>query len=335
MKQLLLRYPVTGFLLITFMYTYSIWFLPVLIDLPADLAFTTNILGGAGPLLAAWILSALRSGVRLQIGSMKLFVFFFLFAAFVLLMRLYFSEQLNNTVTVPGLQQISWASIPVLAAVFFIVGFNASQATNIRLQENYIRSFLFSGAAVKWYLIAFGIIPFIYLSSYMLGVVFSLPLSDYIFKGSPLIIFSFFTTLLMTGGNEEFGWRGFMQKEMQKTYNPLVVAFIISFFWSLWHLPLHYNGIYSTGGYQDLLPRFVWLLPITIGFTWLYNRSSYSMLAVCILHAVLNTSVNRLGYSATLTWIIFGLVILFCIVEGKMWKRRDYHTAAYGTENVK
>lgn len=239
MKQFLLNNPVTGYLLITFTYTYAIWFLPVLVPMSADLAFTTNVLGGAGPLLAALLLTSLRSGVRLRIGSLKLFVFFFVFAAVVLLLRLYFSEQLNTTATLPALRQIGWASALVLAAVFFIVGFNASQATNTQLQENYIRSFLFSGAAVKWYLIAIGIIPFIFLSSYALGAVLGFELSDYIFKGSPLIVFSFFTTFFMTGGNEEFGWRGFMQKEMQKKYSPLVAAVVISFFWSLWHLPLH------------------------------------------------------------------------------------------------
>ena len=44
------------------------------------------------------------------------------------------------------------------------------------------------------------------------------------------------------GGTEEPGWRGLMQPELQKRFSPLVVALIVSGFWSLWHLPPCLNG---------------------------------------------------------------------------------------------
>ncbi len=63
----------------------------------------------------------------------------------------------------------------------------------------------------------------------------------------PLYLLTFSVTLLIQDGNEEIGWRGFMQPELQKIFNPLITALIVFVFWSLWHLP------YSTGNFPCLV----------------------------------------------------------------------------------
>jgi len=149
--------------------------------------------------------------------------------------------------------------------------------------------------------------------------------TDYVVVPKFNRLVGFFTTLFFVGGNEEFGWRGFLQKEMQKKYNPLLTAVIISFFWSLWHLPLHYNGVYSTGGFMDLLPRFIWTIPVTIIFTWLYNKSSYSILAVILLHAMFNNVAKIFGSSETIYFILILLFAVYCIINDKMWEKKSYN----------
>lgn len=327
MKNFAKRHPVWSYLILTFCFTFFFWFFPVVIETPKDLSFALNLLGGLGPLVSAYLVSSLQSNAAIRRGSLKIFVSFFLLMAVVLFLRLYYKESFItvNKSVFPEWQYLSIVALIVFFLVFSIYSFNVSQANNHQIKENYIRSLFPEKGKLKWYLIAFGVIPFIFMSSYGLGWLFGLPLTDFFLKISPYVIIGFFSVFLMTGGNEEFGWRGFMQKELQKKYNPLLTAFIISFFWSLWHLPLHYNGFYSYGGFADLLPRFVWTFPLTIVFTWLYNRSSYSILAVCIAHAMLNTFSGRLGSSPTLAWIIFGLVVIYCIIDDKMWKTKEYH----------
>jgi len=145
-----------------------------------------------------------------------------------------------------------------------------------------------------------------------------------LFKSNSAAVLSFFFTFLFVGGNEEFGWRGFLQKELQKKYNPLISSFVIYLAWTLWHLPLHYNGLYSTGGFVDLLPRFLWLFPTTIIYTWLYNKSLYALLAVMILHAVRNNIAKVMGNTPDLFYILAFLVALYCFIDGKMWKKKNF-----------
>lgn len=177
---------------------------------------------------------------------------------------------------------------------------------------------------MKWYVIGFLLFVLLNLCSYFIGSFLGYKITDYIIKPEPVKLIGLLATFFFFGGNEEFGWRGFLQKEMQRKFIPLLSALVISILWSFWHLPLYYNGFYSTGGFIDLLPRFVWIFPLTIVFTWLYNKSDYSILAVVILHAM-NNNQSAFGSSH---WPYSALGILFsiyCIIDDKMWEKKAYH----------
>ena len=47
----------------------------------------------------------------------------------------------------------------------------------------------------------------------------------------------------LTGGNEEFGWRGLLQPQMEKKMHAVTVAFIFTAYWTIWHLPLFFLPI--------------------------------------------------------------------------------------------
>ena len=63
MQALFKNRPVLSYLLITFFITYLFWFLPVLIEIPRDIGFSLNLIGGCGPLIAAFLITALLLGV--------------------------------------------------------------------------------------------------------------------------------------------------------------------------------------------------------------------------------------------------------------------------------
>ncbi len=327
MKTLFSSKPILSFILLTFLITFTFWLLPVFIALPKDLSLGTIIIGGCGPLIAGYIISSVNSGEKFKIKSKPIFFIVFISAFIVLLLRLYFVNNGLSDVNgkIPALNEVSYFGYIIFAIAFFILGINLSNATNIKLKENYLKSFLFESPKLKWYIIGFLLLIVLNLSSYLIGSLLKIETSDFIIKPEPIWLISFFSTFLFFGGNEEFGWRGFLQKEMQKKYSPLISVLIISFLWSLWHLPLHYNGFYSTGGFVDLLPRFIWTIPITIIFTWLYNKSSYSILAVVLLHAVLN-NVGKVIGSSEMVFTVFGIIFcIYCIIDDKMWKKKPYH----------
>lgn len=327
--------PILAFIVLTFVITFSFWFLPVMLTIPKDLGFASFLVGCCGPLIAGYVITVINSEGRFQIKSKLIFFAVFIGAAIVLFLRIYFVDKGMSDVNgkVPTLNEISVLGYLMFVIPLFVLGVNASNATNKKLKENYLATLLYSNNKLKWYLI--GIFLFITLSllSYFIGSLASVHVTDFVIKPDVIWFIGFFSHIFLWGGNEEFGWRGFLQKEMQKKYNPLIIAVIIIFLWRLWHLPLHYNGIYSTGGLIDLLPGFIWTIPLSFIFTWLYNKSSYSILSVILLHAMLNNVAEAFGSSRTIYIIVVWLFAIFCIINDKMWEKKSYHLTYKKNEN--
>ena len=116
---------------------------------------------------------------------------------------------------------------------------------------------------------------------------------------------------------EEPGWRGFALRKLQSRYSPLVASLIVSSVWIPWHLPMWYleNGALTTA---YLVRQFVYGGAIGVTFSWLYNRSEGSILAVGLLHASLNTSVILLPQTEALEALMIVLAVLVAILD-RMW----------------
>jgi membrane protease YdiL (CAAX protease family) len=87
---------------------------------------------------------------------------------------------------------------------------------------------------------------------------------------------------LLTGGNEEPGWRGFALTALLDHYHPLIASLILGLAHSAWHLPLmnHYDTVFGHYLFN--------LLPLTVVFNWLYLRSKGSVWPVMFLHSGTN-----------------------------------------------
>ncbi len=320
MRSLLKSRPILSFISVTFIFTFSLWFLPVFISMPLDIKFALIVLGSCGPLIAGLLITAINSDEKIRIHSKPIFISVFVITTAVLLLLFLLQSNRNR----PELEEVSPFGYVIYFLAIFIISLNFSNVTNNRLKENYLKSALYENGKLKWYLLGFTLIISMYLLSYFLGAAIGMQTTDYIFNLDQYWFIGYLAAFLFIGGNEEFGWRGFLQKELQKKYNPLITALIISFFWSLWHLPFHYNGFYDTGGIVNLLPRFIVTIPLAIIYTWLYNKSSYAILAVILLHTTFNEAISHVGNSAPLASIIGLVFAVFCIFYDKMWKKRSF-----------
>ena len=325
MKTLFKSYPILSFVILAYIITFFFWFLPAVVSLPTDVVFGIILIGGFGPMFPAYLITAVNSGEKIRIKSIPIFIGIFVAASTIVIIRLYLvnNGMSDNNGTSPHLSEVTFPGWISIAAAVFFLAFLVSNAFNGNLKENFLRSFLYEKGKLKWYIFGLAFFIVLNLSSYFIGKLIYYPTSDQIFNIKPTrivgILFIFFAL-----AGEEFGWRGFLQKELQKKYNPLVATLVISAVWSAWHLPLYYNGFYSTGGYMEILPRFIWQIPLTIVFTWLYNKSGYSILAVLILH-VMNNSKSVFG-SSYWPYVVLGLLFcIYCIINDKMWKKKDYH----------
>jgi membrane protease YdiL (CAAX protease family) len=95
--------------------------------------------------------------------------------------------------------------------------------------------------------------------------------------------------LVQVGIGEEVGWRGYALPRLQSGHGALVSGVILGAIWALWHLPLFFDP--ATG--YSITPFWVFLvfmLPVSVLITWVFNSTGGSVLVVMILHAVLNAS---------------------------------------------
>ena len=95
-------------------------------------------------------------------------------------------------------------------------------------------------------------------------------------------------SILIAGVGEELGWRGYALPRLQKQFSPLVASLILGIVHFLWHLPTYWlgQGIHNVPALFALL----FILPWSIIFTWIYNKSGGSLLFAVGFHAISNAS---------------------------------------------
>lgn len=97
---------------------------------------------------------------------------------------------------------------------------------------------------------------------------------------------------------EEVGWRGYLLDRLQLRWNALAASLLLAILWWTWHLPL-----FGLPGYFDAFARASptpWdflggILPAAVLYTWVYNNTGRSVLAVIVLHFMHNFTGEFLG----------------------------------------
>jgi membrane protease YdiL (CAAX protease family) len=122
---------------------------------------------------------------------------------------------------------------------------------------------------------------------------------------------------------EELGWRGYVLDRLQERNTALVSSLILGTVWSLWHLPT----FFIRDSYQASLgigtPAF-WLffagiIPLTFAFTWIYNNTNRSILAVILFHSMVNFTGELSTLSERADTISIGLWFVAAIGITVIW----------------
>ena len=133
-------------------------------------------------------------------------------------------------------------------------------------------------------------------------------------QGGPLasvwILLVCFAHNLLLGGSlgEELGWRGFLLPALLQERSPLEASLILAVVGGLWHLPIDLYAGFGVTGPGAILVRILFLVPVSILFTWFYLRSKGSVLIAILLHTSVNV-MSDLGLASYETAaIVFGLL---------------------------
>jgi len=130
---------------------------------------------------------------------------------------------------------------------------------------------------------------------------------------------------------EEMGWRGYVLDRLQEKGTALAASLILGVVWAVWHLPLFYiDGSYQAGlgvGTPTFWLFMFGIVPLSLVFTWIYNHTGRSTLAVILFHAMVNFTgelialTERADAFSILLW--FAAAIGITIVWGGRTLARD------------
>ena len=166
----------------------------------------------------------------------------------------------------------------------------------------------------QWYLIIFSFPVLIRLTAVLLEAIW--PAMQFQFAFSPEMTLSYAIVLLFFGPiPEEMGCRGIAFPRLQNRFGFNPATIILGFMWAIWHLPLFFvEGTYQyqLGFGSSLFWSFMFgIFFTTFIYSFIYNKTNHSILAVILFHFVDNLSgetfiitVNALIISTLLRGII-------------------------------
>ena len=211
---------------------------------------------------------------------------------------------------------ISWGSwlasaflrIPIISQVLTIAGvFGPAIGAKLVLGKSFKELLASIGSARKRTWVHLLILTILY----TLSIVFWSPLLP---GFSPLrIALLFLMTTLLTGGNEEIGWQGFLQPSLEKILPFPLATVTTGLIWAVWHLPLFFTA-------ACVLARF-WLAAL--------YKVSQSILYCVLFHGAINTIGEGIFLGkGTENPLFFLGYILMAAYSIYLWYQRDQQDKA-------
>ncbi len=122
---------------------------------------------------------------------------------------------------------------------------------------------------------------------------------------------------------EEIGWRGFALPRLQARYSRLNAGILLGVLWGLWHLMMYLLAGVST---PILLASILFLIPGSVLYSWIYNRTGGSTLLAILIHmgTHLNNPNQVLPGNTTPFWInvvVYSLLAVLVLADRKAWAK--------------
>jgi len=184
----------------------------------------------------------------------------------------------------------------------------------------------FKRIPVKWYLVIFLFVPILNGFAAVLdvltggsGATWGEAVLNFVTNPASIILSILFASLFPF--IEELGWRGYVLDRLQEKHSALVSSLILGTVWSLWHLPTFFiQDSYQASLGIGTLAFWLFLLgivPLAFAFTWIYNNTGRSTLAVILFHSMVNFTGQLLTLSepadtySILLWFVVAIGISF------------------------
>ena len=313
LREIIRRYPLYTFFLLTFMFSWIMFFIYLLIT--NEISLILVIFAIYAPAYTALIIAKITSNKQNgnnTIVKWIIFLIIWIIAAFTFI--------INYLIKVTD-----FSLLVIVAAIFLsllpaiMVSSGYSQYSEIKvIFQSYVRPKGHFG----FYLFAILYLPIVFFIGITITILIGEPITWLSlpsgFELVGLIILTFLYTFFFGGGtNEEPGWRGFALPKLQLKFSPLVASLILGIIWGFWHAPLYLPQYNSPIQFILFLLN---TLKISIILTWLYNSTDGSVLATGLLHTIGNITFESIP-STIVSEIILIVIPVMLIFIDRMWKK--------------
>jgi membrane protease YdiL (CAAX protease family) len=189
--------------------------------------------------------------------------------------------------------------------------------------RSFLRRLVLWRVHLRWYLLALVVMPAVVVAGYVF-----MPDAKQNVDGGALAIAGtyvsmLFVLMLLGGGQEEPGWRGFALPRMQERWHPLKASVFLGALWGLWHLPLFVflNDYDNAGpGFLNIAAMFVtftafYTVGLSVVLAWLVNNARGSILLAMLAHGSVNAATNFAPESALPLMVSFmGMGVLAIVI---------------------
>ena len=269
-----------------------------------------------------------RTNTTTRAFPLKFVLVAFAFTWFFWLLAMLEARGLISSLPVPAL--FLGAFGPMVAAV----AITAQEGGRAGLRSLFSRIIRWRVAPI-WYAVAILGPLMLTLGAIALHVVFGgrPPDISAMIGGLPTVLVLSLYMLVQVGIGEEVGWRGYALPRLQTGYSALVSSVILGVLWALWHLPLFFNPATSYSN-TPFWVYVVFLLPLPIVYTWIFNSTGGSVLMVMILHAVMNASTGPLWRAIPEGATAVSNTNVYLLQAAPLWVAAIAVVLVYGASNL-
>jgi uncharacterized protein len=175
---------------------------------------------------------------------------------------------------------------------------------------------------VRWYLVALVLMPAVVVAGYVFMPDAKQNVDGGAFAIAGTYVSMLIILMLLGGGQEEPGWRGFALPRMQERWHPLKASVLLGVIWGVWHLPLFaflkdYDN--ADPGFLNVAAMFVvftacYTVGLSVILAWLVNNARGSILLAMLAHGSVNAATNFAPETALPLMVSFAAMGVLALV---------------------